>query len=94
LKTLGIINPAAEEYLVANGYSTYASLEEAPPTENDLIDRCKFTLREKNLILSKIRVSGGLELPPIPKSIQPEAKPKNEESSPKKKKKKTFSYPQ
>jgi len=40
--------------------------------------------------LAKIRGTGGLELPPIPKSIQPEGgKTKNPES-PKKKKKKGY----
>jgi len=54
LQNIGIVNPPAEKYLIENGYINLASLAEIPPTEDDLISRCKFTLREKNLILSNL----------------------------------------
>jgi hypothetical protein len=67
-QSIGVNNQPAEEHLKNNGYHILAHLEEAPPTESDLIDRCKFTIKEKNIILSRIYASGSL---PMPKTVKP-----------------------
>jgi len=69
-QAIGVTNQPAEEHLKNNGYQTVAHLEEAPPTESDLIDRCKFTIKEKNIILSRISGPGSLPMP-LPKTVKP-----------------------